>query len=248
MTGGAAGSDRSLRVLVVDEMGQDREQVASLLREDPRVASVLTAAGSVQALRTLTVTPVDAVFSDTRMPGIDGVELARTLHHFAERPHVVFVSGHDDRAVDAFEVEALDWVPKPVRPERLAEAVRRVVLATTGVAGIEDETLAVELAGVTHFVRRSEIRYVEAQGDYARLHTAGGSHLVRVSLAELEQRWADAGFSRIHRSTLVALEHVGELCVSDGHCSVVVGAVELPVSRRHAHALREQLAACRSRL
>jgi DNA-binding LytR/AlgR family response regulator len=83
------------------------------------------------------------------------------------------------------------------------------------------------------------VRYVEAQGDYARLHVADGSHLVRMSLAALEQRWAD--FARIHRSTLVALAHVQELRMDDGHCTVRLDDVELAVSRRHTRELRDRL-------
>ncbi len=90
-------------------------------------------------------------------------------------------------------------------------------------------------------MRRSTVRYVEAQGDYARLHTGSGSHLVRVSLAVLEDRWSDAGFVRIHRSTLVALPHIDELRLIDGHCAVVVGADVLQVSRRHTRELRDRL-------
>jgi DNA-binding LytR/AlgR family response regulator len=104
-----------------------------------------------------------------------------------------------------------------------------------------DETIAVELAGVTRFVQRSQVRFVEAQGDYARLHTATSSHLVRIPLATLEERWADAGFVRIHRSTLVALQHVEEIRVGGGRCSVRLGDRILQVSRRHTKELRDRL-------
>jgi DNA-binding LytR/AlgR family response regulator len=133
---------------------------------------------------------------------------------------------------------------KPVRAERLAEAVRRVVEAVGGTeppAKIEDETIAVELGGVTRFVQRSQVRYVEAHGDYARLHTATSSHLVRVPLTTLEERWADAGFVRIHRSTLVALPHVDEIRVDGGRCAVRLGDRILQVSRRHTKELRDKL-------
>src|SRR5690348_6108716 len=104
-----------------------------------------------------------------------------------------------------------------------------------------DEVIAVELGGVTRFVQRSQVRYVQAQGDYARLYTASGSHLVRIPLTTLEERWADAGFVRIHRSTLVALQHVDEIRVDGGHCSVRLGDRTLQVSRRHTRDLRERL-------
>jgi DNA-binding LytR/AlgR family response regulator len=121
--------------------------------------------------------------------------------------------------------------------------VRRVATAGSPDAGAgSDELISVELAGVTRFVRRSHVRYVEAQGDYARLHTAAGSHLLRVPLSALEERWAEAGFVRIHRSTLVALAHVDEVRLSDGRCSVRLGDDVLPVSRRHTRELRDRLA------
>ena len=128
---------------------------------------------------------------------------------------------------------------KPVREDRLHEAVRRVN-ESAGSRPSED-SIPVELGGVTRFVPRSEVRYVEAQGDYARLHTATGSHLVRLPIGSLEQRWAEHGFLRIHRSLLVALPHVDEVRVDDGRCSVLVGGTVLQVSRRHAPTLRELL-------
>jgi DNA-binding LytR/AlgR family response regulator len=101
--------------------------------------------------------------------------------------------------------------------------------------------IPVELAGRTRMVPRSTVRWVEAQGDYARLHTADGSHLVRVPLAVLEERWADAGFVRIHRSYLVALWLITELRLTQGGYVVRVGDRELPVSRRHTRELKDRL-------
>ena len=232
-----------LRVLVVDDEAPARAELSYLLRADPRVGQVRTAASGLEALELLTAEAVDVVFCDIKMPGLDGMQLARVLSRFAERPKVVFVTAYDDHAVDAFDLQATDYVMKPMRADRLAEAVRRVV--TSGAAEpaeSEDETIAVELAGVTRFVRRSQVRFVEAQGDYARLHTSTGSHLVRIPLATLEQRWAAAGFARIHRSTLVALAHVEEVRTVNGRCTVRLGADELPVSRRHTRELRDRLA------
>lgn len=235
--------DRTLAALVVDDEAPAREELAFLLGRDARVGSVHTAGSAGYALRVLADEPVDVVFCDIKMPGLDGVELARVVNQFAHRPQVVFVTAYDDRAVDAFELQAADYLLKPVRADRLAEAVRRVLSAGGGeVGGADDETIAVELAGVTRFVRRSQVRYVEAHGDYARLHTAADSHLLRATLADLEERWADAGFVRIHRSTLVSLAHVDEVHAVDGHYTVRLGADALVVSRRHARELRERLA------
>ncbi|HET6877245.1 MAG TPA: LytTR family DNA-binding domain-containing protein [Jatrophihabitans sp.] len=240
--GSEPGDGPHLAALVVDDEAPAREELAFLLREDPRVGPVRTAGSAAQALRVLGEQRVDVVFCDIKMPGLDGVELARIVSRFAERPRIVFVTAYDDRAVDAFELAATDYVMKPVRADRLGEAVRRVVTAEhADTPADEDESIPVELAGVTRFVRRSQVRYVEAHGDYARLHTATEAHLLRCPLAELEERWADAGFVRIHRSTLVALAHIDEVRVVEGHYTVRLGNDELAVSRRHTRELRDRL-------
>ena len=230
-----------LQALVVDDEAPAREELTFLLREDPRIGGVRAVANAAQALKILNDERIDVLFCDIKMPGLDGVELARVVSRFAQRPQVVFVTAYDDHAVDAFDLQAADYVMKPVRADRLAEAVRRVVGAGAEPAAGSDETIAVELAGVTRFVRRSQVRYVEAHGDYARLYTAADSHLLRTPLSVLEERWADAGFVRIHRSILVALAHIDEVRVADGRTTVRLGADELPVSRRHARALRDRL-------
>jgi DNA-binding LytR/AlgR family response regulator len=233
-----------LRVLVVDDEAPALAELAYLLRQDPRVGEVVTATGAAEALRLLDEHDVDAVFSDIKMPGLDGLDLARVLARFSRRPQVVFVTAYDEHAVDAFELAATDYLMKPVRADRLADAVGRVIGGTdpaTAPAAAPDETIPVELGGVTRFVQRSQVRYVEAHGDYARLHTADGTHLIRVPLSTLEERWAAAGFVRIHRSTLVSLPHVEEVRVEGGRCTVRLAGASLAVSRRHTRELRDSL-------
>ncbi len=195
---------------------------------------------------------IDVVFLDIRMPGLDGLELARVFSSMAVPPAVVFVTAHDDRAVDAYEVGAVDYLLKPLRSERLQASLDRIIASrAAGVAepmrddSSEDEVIPVELAGTTKLVPRSAVRYVEAQGDYARLHTQEGSHLVRIPLSVLEDRWRDAGFVRIHRSYLVSLPLVTELRLSGSGYVVRIGAgpdcAELPVSRRHTRELKDRL-------
>ncbi len=228
-----------LRVLVLDDEAPALDELVFLLGRDPRVLEVFGCDSPTEALRMLRETEIDAVFLDVQMPGLNGIELASVLGRFKEPPAIVFVTAHDQHAVDAFELHAVDYVLKPVREERLAEAVRRVLAGAR--TGTPVEQVAVERGGVTRFVPVPEIRYVEAEGDYARLHTAAETHLVRIPLAQLETQWAPAGFVRIHRSLLVALPYVSELRVDAGRCSVVVDGVELPVSRRHTPSLRELL-------
>ncbi|GIL35240.1 LytTR family DNA-binding domain-containing protein [Phycicoccus sp. DTK01] len=246
-------AERGLVVLVVDDELPALSELGYLLERDERVAEVITASSGTEALQVLDARDVDVVFSDISMPGLDGMALARVISRFSERPLVVFVTAHERHAVDAFALDVTDYVMKPVREQRIAEAVRRVVEqrergsarppadAPPAAPAVEDETIPVELGGVTRFITRSQIRYAQAHGDYARLHTEAGSHLVRVPLSLLEEKWADFGFVRIHRSTLVALPHVSEVRMDHGRCSVLVGRVELQVSRRHTKELRDTL-------
>ncbi|HSV37184.1 MAG TPA: LytTR family DNA-binding domain-containing protein [Nocardioidaceae bacterium] len=230
-----------MKVLVVDDERPALDELAYLLGRDDRITSVVTADSAAEALRVLQEEQIDAVFSDIRMPGLTGLELAKVLSRFTAAPPVVFVTAHDEHAVDAFELRVVDYVLKPVREDRLAEAVRRLVSGGVAPKQEGDEQIPIELGGVTRFVRRSEVRYVEAQGDYARLHTPSGNHLLRVPLTTLEEQWRDAGFVRIHRSTLVSLSHVAEVRMDSGRCTVIVDGEELAVSRRHTKALRDLL-------
>ncbi|QES51117.1 DNA-binding response regulator [Streptomyces venezuelae] len=278
-----------LRVLAVDDEKPLLEELLYLLRSDPRVHSAEGASDATGALRRITraleggpegADGIDVVFLDIHMAGLTGLDIARLLAGFARPPLIVFVTAHEGFAVQAFDLKAVDYVLKPVRPERLAEAVRRVcaqlgrtqeaVESTADRADradraewghralhpapvprrpgpevtIADRTpdqIAVELGGVTRFVAIADIAYVEAQGDYARLYTDEGSHLVRIPLSTLEERWAARGFVRIHRRHLVALGRIDELRLDAGTTSVRVGSAELQVSRRHARELRELL-------
>ncbi|QFG69892.1 LytR/AlgR family response regulator transcription factor [Ornithinimicrobium pratense] len=251
-----------MRALVVDDEPPALSELTWLLERDGRFESVLAVGSGTDALRVLESGGIDVVFSDISMPGLDGMELARVIARFADRPQVVFVTAHDEHAVDAFAIQATDYVMKPVSSARLAQAIDRVVEGMQRAAGggggappqpdpqpvaaeqaPADERIAVELGGVTRFVQRSSIRYVQAQGDYARLFTAHGSHLVRIPLSTLEDRWSDAGFFRIHRSTLVSLAHVAKVRQSQGKLSLVLApdGPELPVARRHAREVRERV-------
>ena len=240
-----ATSPPPLRALVVDDEAPALDELAWLLERDPNVGRVRTAASGAEALRALESEPVDVVFCDVQMPGLDGLDLARVLARFSHRPHVVFVTAFEQHAIEAFDLRATDYVLKPVRADRLAEAVRRVVEGGDRAAPSHDSQVPVERGGVIRFLNRSDITHVEAQGDYARLHTAEGSYLVRTSLATLEEEWASAGFVRIHRSLLVSLAHVRELRTDAGRWTVWVdgpsGGTELVVSRRHTRELRDLL-------
>ncbi len=244
-----------LRALAVDDERPSLEELLYLLHADPRIGSAEGASDATEALRRINRAlesgphgpeAIDVVFLDINMPGLDGLDLARLLTGFARPPLVVFVTAHEDFAVQAFDLKAVDYVLKPVRKERLAEAVRRAAELRDSAPRIpvsepDPDHIPVELGGVTRFVAVEDITHVEAQGDYARLHTDKGSHLVRIPLSTLEERWRSRGFVRIHRRHLVALRHIGELRLDAGTVSVMVGSEELQVSRRHTRELRDLL-------
>ncbi|MDA2892800.1 LytTR family DNA-binding domain-containing protein [Mycolicibacterium sp. BiH015] len=244
---------KPLTVLAVDDEAPALDELAYLLDRHPCIAAVFRAGDATSALRELNLHPIDAVFLDINMPGLSGIELAGVLANYAQRPAIVFVTAHDDKAVAAFDVGAVDYLLKPIREDRLDEAVRRAASAHTAAPALPEEeepdsdVIPAELGGVTHLVPRDSIGWVEAEGDYARLHSASGSHLVRIPLSTLETRWREHGFQRVHRSYLVALRLVTGLRNADGAVLVRLRAngasppVELPVSRRQARELRDRL-------
>jgi DNA-binding LytR/AlgR family response regulator len=233
--------------LVLDDEPHARDEISFLLDGDPRIGSVRSASSGASALKLLSNEPFDVLFCDIKMPGLNGLELARVVTQFSSPPSIVFITAYEDHAVEAFGLQAVDYVMKPIHAERLRKAVRRAVESRVSPAASPvdpDETIPVELGGVTKFVHRSEVRYVEAYGDYVRLYTDdGGQHLIRATLNVLEERWSAAGFVRTHRSLLVRLDRVDEMIRSpDGHTTLRVGADELAVSRRHYREVRDRLA------
>ena len=241
-----------LRVLAVDDESPALDELTYLLGRHPDVGEVIGVGDATSALRAIKDRELDAVFLDINMPGLSGLELAGVLTNFSNPPALVFVTAHEDKAVAAFEVGALDYLLKPIREDRLAEALRRVCASRTTEASppVEppsDDVIPVELGGVTRLVRCDTIGWIEADGDYARLHTTSGSHLVRIPLSTLEDRWRNRGFQRVHRSYLVSLGMVTGLRTSSAATMVRLRAngaspaVELPVSRRQARELRDRL-------
>ena len=234
------------RALVVDDEQPVLDELVFLLGRDERIASVRVARSGTEALRVLESGDVDLVFLDVVMPGLSGIELGRVLSRFRKPPRIVIVTAHEAHAVDAFEIGVVDYLLKPIREDRLRESVRRASAEADAEQSVADESIAIELGGVTRFIQRSAVAYAEAQGDYVRLHTVNGAgHLIRTPLSNLAEQWEDAGFARIHRSFVVNLAHIRELRMQSGRCSVVVpagdDAVELAVARRHTRELRQMI-------
>jgi DNA-binding LytR/AlgR family response regulator len=258
-----------LVILAVDDEKDGMDVMVERLEGNRYVRKVIKAFDATEALRHLGSDDedlvarrnagkpiVDAVFSDLKMPGLTGMEMAKVLAGFKPSPVLVFITGHGEGndAVEAFDLGAVDFIPKPCDQTRMDRAIQRVIskLRGDGLVGeapqvasesADDEVIPVELAGNTKLIPRSSVRWVEAQGDYARLFTTEGSHLVRIPLAQLEERWEKAGFVRIHRSYLVPINLITELQLGGNGYHVVIGDDErkLPVSRRHTRELKDRI-------
>jgi DNA-binding LytR/AlgR family response regulator len=236
----------ALTVLAVDDVPPALAELCRLLADNPDIASVASAGDALTALRMIQSGTYDAVFLDISMPGLDGLELASLLARLNEPPAIVFVTAYEQHAVAAFGIGAVDYLLKPVRAERLADALARVHRMIPSEPEIVTPdamaALPVESAGRTRYIRRTEVHYVEAHGDYVRLHAVSGVHGVRMPISRLEEYWAPAGFVRVHRGFLVALDAVRELrSDSVGGLLAHTDLGDVPVSRRHARELRDRL-------
>ena len=240
-----------LTLLAVDDERPALEDLVRMLQASPAVGDVHAAGSGEEALVTLAEERCDGLFLDVRMPGLDGLELARVLRRFERPPAVVFVSAFDDFAVSAFELEALDYLVKPVTRKRLDEAIARVQRTTGAPAapaavGIDDDLLPVDAlrGGGTRLLGRASILVLQAHGDYVRVSSDEGRFLLRARLVELEERWSRHGFLRVHRSFVVNLRRAVEVRPRLNGTAVLVMAdgTEVPIARRQVSELRRRLA------
>jgi two-component system response regulator AlgR len=244
----------SLQVLVVDDEPLARSRLKSLLQcAAPPVTVAGEAGNATQAMEALRRRSFDAVLLDIRMPGADGLALAQLLRSLPDAPAVVFVTAHAEHAVAAFELEAVDYLTKPVRLERLQAALQKVerLALSRGASAAEaaPEVLLIQDRGRTERVPLAEVLYFKAELKYITVRTAARSYILDASLSELEERHAGQ-FLRVHRNALVARRAVRALEKhydpeeGEGWALRLNGIDELlAVSRRQLSAVREALAA-----
>ena len=249
-----------MRVLVVDDEELARVRLRSLVEEcpQPRASVVGECGNATQALVWLQSQSCDLVLLDIRMPGRDGTQLAAELRLRPQPPAVVFVTAHAEHALKAFDLEAVDYLTKPVRRERLQAALQRVaqrlaIQVPAGSAATSEPVVVVSDRGRVVRVPVSEVLYLKAELKYVTLRTAEHTYVLDDALSELEQRLGDR-FIRVHRNALVAKRAVRALerraiagADEEGGESwaVRVAPVDewLAVSRRQATAVREALVA-----
>jgi two-component system response regulator AlgR len=242
-----------LKMLLVDDELLARSRLRTLLADCTAPAAEVAgeAANAAQAMEHLRRQAFDAVLLDIHMPGADGLALAGVLRTLPDAPAVVFVTAYAEHAVAAFELEAVDYLTKPVRLERLQLAlqkVERAVQARRGGQQTEQEVLVIQDRGRTERVPVVEVLYFKAELKYITVRTAARSYILDGSLSDLEERHG-ANFLRVHRNALVsrravrALEKHFDPEEGEGWAVRLTGIDEsLAVSRRQLSAVREALA------
>ena len=233
-----------IRALVVDDEPLARSNLSVLLRRDPQVESVRECESGIDAVADIRRTKPDLVFLDVQMPEYDGFDVLELLGPDVP-PALIFVTAYDQYALRAFEAGALDYLLKPFDNDRFDRALARAkqrVLERKDQAR-RGERLVIKSAGQVWFLKIGEIDWIEAADYYACLHVESRSHLLRRSLAELEQELDPARFCRIHRSAIVNLDRVRGLKINaDGEYDVQLeNGSRLRLSRRYRKPLQARL-------
>ena len=248
-----------IRVVVADDQPMARERLVSLLSAEPGVVVAGVASSGLEAVDCIRHQAPDLVFLDLQMPGMDGFGVIEAIG--VERmPATVFVTAFDEYAVRAFEVQALDYLLKPFGRQRFQSALARArrhlererqgamagrlaELLQTRRPGEGRERILVKSGGRVSFVEVDAIDWVEAEGNYVRLHAGDQVHLMRETMNGLVERIGATQFFRIHRSRIVNVKKVKELLIAGGgdYQVVLVDGTKLGLSRLYRDALQEQL-------
>ncbi|HXF23789.1 MAG TPA: LytTR family DNA-binding domain-containing protein [Gemmatimonadaceae bacterium] len=250
-----------MRLIVVEDEPIARDGLCALLAADQSVEVVGSFASAEAARRGVRSVLPDAMFVDVEMPGEGGLDFVRSMPA-ASRPHVVFVTAHENYAAKAFDVKAIDYVLKPIDERRLAEAVARIRTAIDTAAnarmharlkealadGLSDDCdyltrISARVGDRLVVVKLSDVSWIEADGDYMRVHSKGRALLVRMTMRELERRLDPSMFMRAHRSALVNIDFVTgvELLPHGEHVGMLRDGARVRIGRTYRSALFEAL-------
>lgn len=235
--------DTKIKVLIVDDEPTARRGVRLLLERDPEVLVIGEAGSGSEAVRKIVEDKPDLIFLDVQMPEMDGFKVLQTVgnRHVAA---VIFVTAHDQHALQAFEVSAVDYLLKPFEDDRFWSALRRAKTEIlrrqtdalgakltnllsylqagggaptdggTTVESVNNDRILLKSGGEIFFLKADEIDWIEAEGDYMKFHAGGRTHLLRETMGRLESRLDPNRFIRIHRSTIVNIDRVKKLSPS----------------------------------
>jgi two-component system LytT family response regulator len=227
-TASDATSDVRIRVLIVDDEPLARDRTRQLLEEEPGVEIVGECASGQDAVAAIESTEPDLVFLDVQMPGMDGFAVLEKVGA-SRLPAVVFVTAHDEHALKAFQVHALDYLLKPFDAERLRESLQRAreqlrsaaprafqrrlfaMLADLKPRARILDRIVIRSGGRLSFLKTDEVDWIEGEGNYLRIHAGKLSYLLRETLSEIGARLDPARFVRIHKSTIVNTDRIREI-------------------------------------
>ncbi len=241
-----------MKLVIVDDESLARSRLRALVEGAEGWEIVGEAANGREALELIARERPDVVLLDIRMPGMDGLEAARHMAQLDDPPAVIFTTAYGDHALAAFEAQAVDYLLKPIRRERLVQALERARRPTRAVlAALQPETLeprarthlCARYRGALQLVPVEDVIYFQADQKYVTVRHHEGSVLIEESLKSLEEEFGDR-FLRIHRNALVAEGHMAGLELEgDGHAAVVFAGIDdrLEVSRRHLPGVRKRL-------
>jgi two-component system, LytTR family, response regulator len=249
-----------IRVLIIDDESLARDKIREMLRDDPEVEIIRECANGREAVAALQAHTPDLVFLDVQMPEMGGFEVLEAMKS-EHIPLVIFVTAYDQYAVRAFEVHAVDYLLKPFDRERFESALQHAkVQLKHGKNGNLDqrilalleelkagtkylERLVIKTGGRVFFLETSEIDWIEAEGNYIRIHTEKASYLLRETISNLETQLDPKEFLRVHRSTIVKIDSIRELQPwFHGEYRIILrGGTELTLSRSYRDRLQEIL-------
>jgi two-component system, LytTR family, response regulator len=212
-----------IRALIVDDEALARERVRTLLDATPGVTVLAECTGGREAVEAILEHQPDLVFLDVQMPDLDGFQVLEALGD-DDLPAIVFVTAYDEYALRAFDVHAVDYLLKPIEPERFARTLEHVrttlgdrserleaLLDALATRDLPLDRLVIRTRGKVSFLKPSEIDWVEADGKHVKIHAGRETHVVRQQLKRLEPRLAPHGFVRVHRSAIVNVDRIKEL-------------------------------------
>lgn len=255
----------TMRTLIVDDEPLARERVEMMMAAHTDVRIVGECGDGVQAIEAIRELRPDLVFLDVEMPGVDGFGVLKALEGEASLPHIIFVTAHDQYALQAFDVHALDYLLKPFNADRLAQTLEhargvlarrkessatpepeqlRSIVASLTAEQRGKQRLLVRSSGRVFFVKVDDVDWIEAEGNYVRLHMGTQSHLLRETMKGMESVLDPSQFIRIHRSTIVNCDRIRELQpLFHGEYAVILhDGTRLVASRGPDNRLRKLLA------
>jgi two-component system LytT family response regulator len=249
---------KPVRALIVDDEPLAREIIREMIRRDQEVEIAGECGNGIDAVAAIEAARPDIVFLDIQMPEMNGFEVIETVGA-SKMPAIIFVTAYDQYAVNAFKVHALDYILKPFDWERFREALERAKSQIRGESDLSEklnallegmkkkqdyaERLIIKTNGRVIFLRVEEIDWIEAEGNYVRLHVGKDSYLQRDTIGGMEAKLDPTRFPRIHRSAIVNIDRVQELrpWFQGDYCVILRSGKELPLSRNYWEKLRQVL-------